>query len=105
MSSLILIQVKEAASKQRNKPASRSRQSSKNGSKRISLKSSTTAQEVLVVLQAASGPLDSEHLFWQLSLADSAVDSFYAALRELKQLHRLEVTRPNDTDVKISVAE
>lgn len=106
LSSLILTKVKETAAKQRNKPASRSRrQSSKNRSKRISLKSSTTPEEILAVLQEASGPLDPEHLFRQLSLADSAVDSFYAALRELKQLRRLEVARPNDTDVKISVAE
>ncbi|MET7760739.1 restriction endonuclease subunit S [Streptomyces sp. NPDC005393] len=105
LSSLILTQVKEAASKQRKKPASRSPRSSKNGSKRISLKSSTSPEEILAVLQEASGPLDPEHLFRQLSLADSAVDSFYAALRELKQLRQLEIARPNDTDVKISVAE
>ncbi|MEV6473620.1 MULTISPECIES: restriction endonuclease subunit S [unclassified Streptomyces] len=105
LSSLILTQVKESASKPRKKTASRSPRSSKNRSKRISLKSTTTPQEILAVLQGASGPLVPEHLFRQLSLSDSAVDSFYAALRELKQMRRLEVVRPNDTDVKISVAE
>nr|WP_280898842.1 restriction endonuclease subunit S [Streptomyces sp. SAI-133] len=104
LSSLILTQVMEAASNQRKKPAAKAPRSSKNRSKRISLKSSTTPEEILAVLQEASGPLDPEHLFRQLSLADSAVDSFYAALRELKQLRQLEVTRPNDSDVKISVA-
>jgi hypothetical protein len=105
LSSLILTEIREAAVKQQRKPSTRSSQSAKNRSKRISLKPAVTPEEVLVVLQEASGPLDPEHLFRQLSLSDSAVDSFYAALRDLKQSRKLKITRPNDTDVQISVAD
>ncbi|MFI6879650.1 restriction endonuclease subunit S [Streptomyces sp. NPDC050400] len=105
LSSRILTRVKEAASKQQKKPTSRPPRSSKKGSKRISLKSSTNPEAVLAALQEASAPLEPEHLFRQLALADSAVDSFYAALRELKQLRQIVIVRPNDTDVKISAAK
>ncbi|MFF7576561.1 restriction endonuclease subunit S [Streptomyces sp. NPDC008061] len=106
LSSQILSQVKQLASKVKTSSAARTpRRSSKNRSKRISPKPSTTPQEILAVLQQATEPLDPEHLFRELSLAESAVDSFYAALRDLKQMGHLSVQRPNESDVKISVAK
>ncbi|MBG7700905.1 restriction endonuclease subunit S [Streptomyces sp. MC1] len=104
LSSLILDRIKDSVSQVRRKPA-RPRRPNMNRSKRITLKPATTPEEVLAVLQQSHDPLEPEHLFRQLSLAESAVDSFYAALRELKQSGRLKEGRPNNTDVEISAVD
>ncbi|WTP59886.1 restriction endonuclease subunit S [Streptomyces phaeochromogenes] len=104
LSSLIHNQVKKSAAETQRKPVQGVRRPTQSRSRRISLKNSVDAQEVLAALRQVQESLDPEQLYRQLSLADSAVDSFYAALRDLTETGKILIERPNPTDVKISVA-
>ncbi|WP_411086210.1 restriction endonuclease subunit S [Streptomyces sp. 061-3] len=105
LSSTILEQIKQTAAKPKPRPLRSKRQANMNRSRRISLQDSTDAQGILAALRETRDSISPEQLYRQLSLSDSAVDSFYAALRELKATGSVHITRPNDTDVEISVAK
>ncbi|MDX3544873.1 restriction endonuclease subunit S [Streptomyces europaeiscabiei] len=105
LSSLILDHVKESAAKPKSRPNRSTRPANKNRRSRISLQDSIDAQGILEVLQEAKNSVSPEYLYRQLSLSDGAVDSFYAALRELTETGSVQIVRPNETDVEISVAK
>ncbi|MEV5535164.1 restriction endonuclease subunit S [Streptomyces prunicolor] len=105
LSSHILDHVKQTAAKPKPRPNRSTRQASKNRRRRISLQDKIDAQGILEVLRETKDSISPEHLYRQLSLSDDAVDSFYAALRDLTEAGSVQIKRPNETDVEISVAK
>lgn len=63
----------------------------------------TTATDVADALAALGGSASPEELYAAMRLAQSAVDSFYEALRELLRSNKLVEDRPDDTEVSLRV--
>ncbi|MFD5512698.1 restriction endonuclease subunit S [Streptomyces sp. NPDC127051] len=105
LSSLILAQVERSAKAAQSSAVDRPRRSNTKGSKKISLRSSVEPEDILAALRQSEAPLNPDQLYRQLSLTDAAVDSFYAALRELTASEQVIVRRPNSADVEISAAD
>ena len=59
----------------------------------------TTTAEIRARLREMDGEATPEQLFAELHLAESAVDSFYSALRDLVRDTAVEVIRPDNTEV------
>ena len=62
----------------------------------------TTAADIAQALAQSGRAVHPEELA-ELELAESAIDSFYAALRDLVQESLVEIIRPDDTEVTITL--
>jgi type I restriction enzyme, S subunit len=63
----------------------------------------TNKDDVTALLTRLNRPISPEALFDQLALAESAIDSFYSALRELRAEQRILISRPDSTTVTIEL--